>query len=298
MRSFVIGNVALDEGLSAPVLPQAGFSILGRAESCDLGGKGANQAVVMARAGLMTTLVAAIGEDARGGGIRAMLSQEPLETRLFARSGISSDFSIVFTTPDGENAIVTTTEAADSLTLANACDALASAKAGDFVVLQGNLTAEVTRGTLVEARRRGLVAACNPSPLRSYFSDLWSLFDIVFLNEGEATSVTGAHRDAAAAELRAAGVRQVVLTLGSEGAALFDSAGRVTVPAAPAKVVDTTGAGDTFLGAALASAARRGQAIDALALRHAAEAAAISVSRRGTRSSFPTGDELAAILSH
>lgn len=298
LRAYVIGNVAVDETISVSSMPEAGASILGREETRDLGGKGANQAVVMARTGLPTTLVAAVGEDFRAQTIRNQLAPEPVEAKLITLAGRSSDFSIIFTTPDGENAIVTTTDSAGSLRPEEAIPALDTAVAGDLVVLQGNLSETTTRDLLEEARGRGLVAAFNPSPLRPYFADLWPLIDIAFLNRGEARSLTGSSDTAAAERLLQSGVRHVVLTLGGDGAMLASrGADFATIPAVATSAIDTTGAGDTFMAVALASAALRGVELDTRAIGHAAAASALTVSRRGTRSAFPTSDELQAILA-
>ncbi|TCL75746.1 PfkB family carbohydrate kinase [Rhizobium sp. BK251] len=298
MRAYVIGNVAVDETISVSSMPEAGASILGREETRDLGGKGANQAVVMSRTGLPTTLVTAVGEDFRAQTIRDQLAEEQLQAHLVTLAGRSSDFSIIFTTPDGENAIVTTTDSAGSLTLAAALAPLDSADVGDLVVLQGNLAEEVTRGLLAEAKRRALVTAFNPSPLRPYFADLWPLVDIAFLNKGEAESLAGSSGETAARRLMEAGVKQVVLTLGGQGSMLaVDGKPIITIPAVSTKAVDTTGAGDTFMAVALASAALRGIEIDARAIADASAAASLTVSRRGTRSAFPTREELKAILA-
>lgn len=297
MRAYVVGNVTIDETIAIAALPEAGASILGSQQSRDLGGKGANQAVVMARCGLPTTLVAAIGEGFRADMVRRHLADEPVVSQLVPIAGKSSDFSIVLSTPDGENVNITVTDAAQSLGLADAVARLGDARQGDLAVLQGNLTDEVTRGVLEAARARGMVTAFNPSPLRPFFASLWPLIDIAFLNEGEALALTAAHREHAANNLLELGVRQVVLTFGRDGAMLAGAERVFTVPAAPCPVVDTTGAGDTFMAVALASAALRGTILDRRAIEDAARAAAVTVSRHGTRSAFPTRMELAAILS-
>jgi ribokinase len=298
VRAHVIGNVAVDETISVSTMPEAGASILGREETRDLGGKGANQAVVMGRTGLPTTLVAAVGEDFRAQTIRNQLAPEPIQAKLIALAGRSSDFSIIFTTPDGENAIVTTTDSAGSLTPHDAIAALEGASAGDLMVLQGNLSEATTLGLLQEARRRNLVTAFNPSPLRPYFGAFWPLVDIAFLNRGEAESLTGSSDGTATDRLLQSGVRHVVLTLGSDGALLASrSAAIATIPAVATKAIDTTGAGDTFMAVALASAALRGVELDSRAISHAASASALTVSRRGTRSAFPTSEEMRSILA-
>jgi ribokinase len=296
MPAFVIGNVAVDETISVSAMPEPGASIHGVQQTRELGGKGANQAIVMGRSGLAVTLVTAVGRDFRAETIRSQLTEEPIDVRLIVLADVSSDLSIVLTTPDGENANITTTESAGSLSLDAALAPLQQAIPGDLVVLQGNLADEVTRGILAAAKSRGLTTAFNPSPLRPCFSELWPLVDIAFLNEVEARSLTGASGEGAVLALRSASVGHVVLTLGAAGALLADAGGIVSVPAAAAKAVDTTGAGDSFMAAALASASLRRAPLDARAIGHAAAVAALTVSRRGTRSAFPTRQELAAIL--
>jgi len=297
MRAYVIGNITIDETIAVAALPEAGASILGTGQSRDLGGKGANQAVVMARCGLPTTLIAAVGEDVRAELIRRDLAREPVTSQLVPLSGKDSDFSIVLITPDGENVNITTTDCAQALRVEDAIPQISDAAAGDLAVLQGNLTDEATRRLLEAARARGMTTAFNPSPLRPFFASLWSLIDIAFLNEGEALALTSARGEEAARKLLGSGVSQVVLTLGARGAMLADGKSIISIPAAPSTAVDTTGAGDTFTAVALASSALRSTRIDRLALEHAVRAASITVSRRGTRSAFPTERELAAILS-
>ncbi len=290
MGAFVIGNVALDEAVTVEALPTFGASIHGLAGKIDLGGKGANQAIMLGRSGLPCHLCAAVGEDSRADDIRSRLAAEPLEADLVRVPGVASDFSIILRARSGDNAIITTNAAASGLTPVCACAALAHAEPGDLLVLQGNLSAETTVAALRQARLLGMHTALNPSPLRPFFGDLWQLVDVAFVNESEAAALGGT--DA----LVAAGVPQVVLTLGAMGARLVSATQDVLVPALPCEVVDTTGAGDCFMATALASAALRGVALDPRALRHATAAAAITVSRPGTRAAFPTREELAEIL--
>ncbi|WP_153769955.1 ribokinase [Labrenzia sp. CE80] len=298
MRAFVIGNTAIDETISVEGRPGPGVSMLGRIVSRDLGGKGTNQAVVMARGGLETTLVSATGDDFRSATIREQLAEEPIDARLLFLPGISTDFSMVLTTPDGENSIVTTTEAAEALPLEVALEELSEAQPGDLLVMQGNLGAETTETLLKACRERGMVTAFNPSPLRPYFECLWPFIDIAFLNESESLSIAGCTGQEAAKALHAKGIRQVVLTAGTEGAMLSTRDGDcVHVPAVKAKAIDTTGAGDTFMGAALASAALRGGKLDKQSISHASAASALTVARRGTRRAFPSRDELAVIFA-
>lgn len=291
MQAFVIGNAALDETISVGDLPRPGASIFGRAMSQDLGGKGVNQAVAIARTGLACHLAAAVGDDARGRDIAARLAAEPVSAGLIRLPGIATDNSIILMAEAGENAVVTTRAAASALTPAQAVAALSAAQPGDLLVMQGNLGVATTRAALTEARARGMHCALNPSPLQAEMVGLLPLVDTVFVNEGEAADLGGS------AEIMRAGVAAIVVTLGARGAKLLGTGGAVEVPAQPCAVVDTTGAGDCFMAVALASAALRGVALDARALRHAAQAAAWTVGRAGTVRAFPDGARMRAILS-
>lgn len=297
MRAFVVGNVTIDEVIGIAAMPAKGASILGVQQARDLGGKGANQAIVMARCGVPTTLVAAIGEDYRADSIKRRLSHEPVDASLIVIAGGSSDCSVIFNTPDGENAIVTTTDSAAALNFEAVAAALAAAEPGDLMILQGNLSRDTTKGALDFARARSMRTAFNPSPIRPFFSQLWRQLDFVFLNEGEARALTGSSSAEALHSLMQMGVSQAVLTLGGDGAILADGDAIVTVPATPCAVVDTTGAGDTFMAVALASALLHGGGLDARAIGHAAAAAAITVSSAGTLSAFPDEAEAQRILT-
>lgn len=292
VKTFVIGNVALDETLAISDFPQPGASIFGSSLSRDLGGKGANQATAIARTGVDCILIAAIGRDARGREISERLVAEPLDTRLIELDGIATDFSTVLMSDQGENAVITTREAASALTPEHAKAALSGAETGDWLVMQGNLGAETTVEALRHGRRLGMRTAFNPSPLQTYFDSLWPLVDVAFVNEGEAETLGGV------GALLEQGVRDVVLTLGGRGAALIRRDEHIDVPAQPCTVIDTTGAGDCFMAVALSSAIHRGGTLDARALFHAACAASHTVERAGTVAAFPTAAEMVAILAN
>ncbi|MCZ7482656.1 ribokinase [Rhizobium rhizogenes] len=296
MRAFVIGNIALDETYSISALPEAGASIFGEQASRSLGGKGCNQAILLSRCGVETTLVAAVGMDDRAIAIGRALTRERLTPNLIPVDSPTSDISIILTTPDGENSIITTRSAAAALDENAALDALGDAASGDLLVLQGNLSEETTLAILNAARSKGLNTAFNPSPLQPWFASVLPLIDIAVLNRIEAEALTGENGAGAGAFLLRAGVGLVIVTLGGQGCVLVSNDGATEVPAAPAAIVDTTGAGDCFTGVALASAMLRGVAVDARALEDASRAAAITVGRRGTQDAFPSHEELMAIL--
>lgn len=285
MRVYVAGNIVVDETWSINDLPQKGASIHGVKTSQDIGGKGANQAIIISRCGIETRLIAATGNDSNGVFIRQQIAHEPLTLSPESYLTTHSDTSIILNSSDGDNAIITTTAAADALTLEKMLPFLADAQPGDILLQQGNFSLEKTRALFIWAKANGLTTVFNPSPVNADFAQLWPLIDIAVVNQLEAEL------------LRPAGVNHLVITQGAQGAWLITDSDKCFSPASTVRAVDSTGAGDTFLGVMLASALLRGVPPDELALRHASLAAAITVSRIGTVNAFPTDQELAALLA-
>lgn len=293
---LVLGNVAVDETMRAPQLPMSGATVLVGPPERDLGGKGANQAIVLHRATRAVRFVATIGDDDAARWIIGTLAEEALDiSHLIAVSG-ASDRSLIFVGPDGDNAIASTSHCSDALTPAHALAAVRAAEPGDVLLLQGGCTLDTNRAAIVAARTRGLRIVFNPSAVRAGFETLLSGVDLVVVNAGEATALVGDGDPADQAQrLVAKGVGDAVVTLGPDGAVSTGRGGRHTVPAVPTTARDATGAGDTYL-AVLAAALFAHGASMPRAMQQAAAAAALTVSRPGTRAAYPTAAELAAIL--
>lgn len=285
MHIYVAGNITVDETWQCETLPTKGESLLGKKISQDIGGKGANQAIILSRCGLPVTLIAGHGDDHYGQWITENLRNETLEFYPPTPLTTHSDTSIIFTTADGDNAIMTSSEAAERLATDMILQALSQAQPGDVLLQQGNFSVAKTRALFTFARQRKMLTVFNPSPVQPGFAALWPLVDIAVLNEHEARLLAP---DPA--------TTQVVITQGPQGAVLYHQQQRTHVPACPAAAVDTTGAGDTFLAVMLASALLRGGLPDKLALLHASRAAALTIGRRGTYRAFPNGATLATLL--
>jgi ribokinase len=297
MTVYVIGNVAVDDTFHVALMPRPGESILASGRTRDLGGKGANQAIVLARAGLEVRLIAAVGNDGAAEWIRRELALEGLDTNgLFEFEG-ASDVSVIILDGSAENMIVTTRSAAAGLDPAFALNALGAAGPGDALLMQGNLDPGLTRTLLACGCEKGLTTVFNPSPVHRAFSDLWAWVDIAVFNQSEASALTGQIEPIGAAHhLHGQGVGSVVITLGAQGALLLDSGDVHEIPAVPVAAVDSTGAGDTFVAILVAAASLR-RRLDAQCAAAANEAAAITVSRLGTRAAFPHPDEIRSILA-
>lgn len=296
MTVLVIGNCTVDLSFAVPRFPRAGETLLARERRVDLGGKGANQALVAYRFGSETRLAAPIGRDPEGDWAVAKLGAEGLDTGLILRSDTATDQSILYVTPDGENTIVSSHGAAASATPAWAIATVDRAPAATSLLMQGNLTLSTTRAALEAARARGFRTLVNPAPIQYGYESLFPLTGVAILNAGEARDLGGATDPIeAATAIHRSGVPAVIVTLGAGGAVLIDRDGRRSFPAPKVTAIDTVGAGDTFCGA-LAACLDRGIGIG-VAIAVAVESASLAVTRQGTQSSFPGTAEAAAILA-
>jgi ribokinase len=290
----VIGNAAVDSVIRVDRLPRPGETVVALGASEDLGGKGANQAVAAMRCGANVRLVAAIGADVLGERIRSSLASEGVLTDGMTTLPRRTDRCVITVDRDGENTILSLIDAARNF------DPIAETRLeswigpGDLVVMQGNLRPNVTRECLTLARSKGATTVLNPSPTYAAQDYDWSLVDLVLVNRGEAVDLAGCSAEEAARELCKKGAGAVVLTLGADGAAFFSADDAFRVGAPQVIAIDAVGAGDVFCGVLIAARALgRGwkEAIGA-----AAEAASISVTRKGVLASFPSGHEMAVIL--
>ena len=286
---FVLGSINQDYVLVVDRRPGAGETVTGATLDMRPGGKGANQAVAAAARGATVTLLARVGDDAAATTQRRDLSARGVDVALVMETtGAATGSAFITVTPDGENS-VTVAPGANGMLRAGDIDG-----AADLIAASSVLVAqlEVPLVAVAEAIARCgphthvLLNAAPPGPLPG---SLLEKVDTLVVNEHEAASlvgapvvgVSGAHE--AAAALRDGGPRTVVVTLGSLGAVVDEPGGSTHVRAPSVDVVDTTGAGDVFVGTLAAALAER-QPLDR-AVVMAVERASASVAWAGARSS-------------
>lgn len=290
----VVGNATLDTLIRLDRFPQPGETVVARGADEDFGGKGANQAIVIARCGQSVRLLAALGADASGERIREALRSEGVGDGLTIWPG-PTDRCVIYIDAEGENTIVSLIEAARSFDPVEAVSRVGGVAPGDWLVMQGNLNPQVTRACLGRAKDHGAFTVLNPSPCYAAAEYDWTQVDLAVVNRVEAMALGGAGDSVAAAQaLRGAGAGMVALTLGADGAVLIGAEGLFEARAPRVEVVDSVGAGDVFCGTLIATRAsgrdwRR-------ALGAAVGAASLSVTRRGVVAAFPTRAEMAALL--
>ena len=290
----VIGNAAVDSVIRVERFPRPGETIVALGASEDLGGKGANQAVVAARCDAPVRLVAPIGDDALGERIRSNLAREGVVTDGVTTSPYGTDRCVITVDRQGENTILSLIDAARHF------DPIAETRIeswitpGDLVVMQGNLRANVTRDCLALARSKGATTVLNPSPTYPAEDYDWTLVDLVLVDRGEAVELAGGESGRGCARAVQEGRRRGCSDPRRPWSCLRLGQGCVSSAGASGHPIDAVGAGDVFCGALVAAKALGRNWRDALAA--AAEAASISVTRKGVFASFPSREEIAAIL--
>lgn len=295
----VIGSINMDIVNQVEEFPLPGETIHGHGTTYQPGGKGGNQAVAASLAGNGALMIGAVGDDAFGGTLTESLRSRGVDTAgVFVKAG-SSGLAFITVSAAGENTIVLSAGSNGKLAPA---DVAAEALEGvGIVLLQNEIPAEVNMRALRLCAELGIAVCYNPAPAAMLPDEALPLIDTLVVNETEAQIVSGLpvggaeEAERAARALQAAGVSRVIVTLGGQGAVALDREGAVhRVPAFKVSPVDTTAAGDTFIGA-FAAASAEGLAMPE-ALRFAAAAAAISVTRAGAQSSIPAKAEIEALL--
>ncbi|HYZ97827.1 MAG TPA: ribokinase [Acidimicrobiales bacterium] len=300
---LVAGSINMDIVASVPRLPTPGETVTGTGLRFVPGGKGANQAVAAVRAGAAVTLVGAVGDDIFAGDLLSFLGRCGVDVGAVARRPrMPTGTALVTVAADGENAIVVIPGANGTLDEASVREP--GARPGDVLVTQYETPIDAAIAFFRRGREAGATCVLNPAPAAPTPSDLLALVDVLVLNEIELAELSGvalapdaADDDIAGAiaRLRNDGFAGLgVATLGARGAlAVSDGAVR-RVPAHRVRAVDTTGAGDCFVGV-LAAELVGGSPIDA-ALARANAAAALCVTRAGAGPSMPTRREIDAFV--
>jgi ribokinase len=297
-KIVVVGSSNTDMVVLSPALPRPGETVLGGEFLLAAGGKGANQAVAAARAGADVTFVGCVGDDVLGEKALAGLAAEGIHTgSVRVVRACASGVALIMVGPRGENIISVASGANARLTpkdVERASRAIASAQC---LLLQLEVPLDAVARALQIARKHRVLTVLNPAPARKLPRRLLQLVDVLTPNRVEIAGVLGwpptSNIRRAAIALQRVGVKDLIVTLGSEGA-LVVSETQESVPAFRVKPVDAVAAGDVFSGA-FAVARTEGQTVRE-AVRFACAAAAISVTRKGAQPSIPKRREIEAFL--
>jgi ribokinase len=291
-RIAVVGSLNTDLTTFTDVFPRAGETLFGKSFDLGFGGKGANQAVAASLCGADVMMVAKVGHDLFGEATIKNLASFGIDTKhVHIVDGVSTGVAPIFVESDGQNRIIVVKGANDRLMAADVDAAAADLGRAHTIILQFEIPLQTVYHTIKFAKARGIRCIVNPAPaLPASVAELCAA-DYFIPNETEAELITGLpvhsidEAKACARALLGQGFSRVLITLGARGSLLADAAGATAIPPYSVTAVDTSGAGDAFIGS-LATFLSEGMA-ERNAVARANLYAAMSTTGVGTQKSFP-----------
>lgn len=300
-KIVVVGSINMDVVNRVQKHPLPGETIHGLGTEYSPGGKGANQAVAASLAGGTLTMIGAVGKDPFADELISTLKRFGVHTDSILQKDGTSGMAFITVDASGENNIILSEGSNGKVRKEDINEQLHVLAQADAVLLQNEIPWKTTEYTIERANQLGVRVYFNPAPAMSVPDRLLTLIDVLILNESEAEVVTGlfvsneSEAEIAARQLLDKGANSVIITLGRNGSLYVDRQGMAYhTPAFQVNPVDTTAAGDTFIGA-LVVAKESGQPMEA-SLCFASAAAAITVTRNGAQVSIPTNTEIKTFL--
>jgi ribokinase len=313
---LVVGSLNADLVVRAPRFPQPGETISGEDLQVIPGGKGANQAVAAVRHGAQVSMLGRVGNDGFGDFLLDNLKENNVDISRIQRDEASTGTAIIVVDSNGQNSIVLSAGANGNVTAEDVENA--SFADHKLLLLQLEIPTPTVLAATRRAREHGLSVILNPAPAKELPDELISLVDYLIPNETELNLLTGIEvndipsAELAAKSLLARGVKHVIVTLGSKGALIVNKERITTVDAYPVDVVDTTAAGDAFIGGfayqLLESANLLGNLQEHTltgtrapvlqkAVRYACACGALATTKFGAQPSLPTKEEIERFMS-
>lgn len=303
MRKIIVaGSMNMDLVFSVDKLPQKGETLIGKGFIMNPGGKGANQATCCAKLNSNAYMIGNVGDDILGASLIDTLKDSGVNTTFVKKIKNSTTGVAGIIVLDGDNRIILDSAANDSVgyeQIENVLDDIAEPK--DIFLTQFEIPYQSVMLGLRKAKSKGMITILNPAPAFKIEDDYYDYIDIIIPNEIEAEMITGVNRtdqDFSSKVIDyflSKGVKEVILTLGKEGAVYGKKGLYKTFPAWEVEVIDSTAAGDTFVGTVAAELAK-GSLIGNV-ITKATAAAAITVSRLGAQNAIPCENEIATFMS-
>ena len=290
----VVGSAMMDLTAYSRVIPASGQTLMGELFTTGFGGKGANQAVIAAKCGAEVHFIGALGRDLFGDSIAKNFQDQGINVESIDRSDVPTGVAHIWVDASGENRIIIIPGANYELKIAHAVSAVMAVANLSVVLAQCEIKQEVTCAVFSAAKARGAITILNPAPFEPLSAELLELTDWIIPNESEfkALSNTEPYEDRFLDGFRFG--KNSIITLGEQGAVFIDASGDIErLPAPKTTAVDTTGAGDAFVGSFAYGLASGMPPIIAIAL--AIQVASMSVTKKGAQSSYPTQAEIATL---
>lgn len=297
-KVFVLGSINMDLVMETERMPLLGESVMGSGFLANQGGKGANQAVACAKLGCDCTFIGAVGQDAYGEALLASLQSFGVKTDGVQQSEVYSGTCIIlFDKSQRDNLLVVDPGANMQIDPAEVTAYLKQhADAGDIFITQLETNPDAVEKALAVAKELGMFTVLNPAPARPIGKEILQRVDLIVPNETETSALTeivpNTEQEVREVYRQFAthGVKQLIITLGKRGCVHVCGDELQWHSARTVNAVDTTSAGDTFIGAVCAQLCRNIPIADAI--EYASACSAITVSRRGAAVSIPTAEEV------
>jgi ribokinase len=296
-KIIVVGSTNMDMVVKTSHIPTPGETVLGGSFFMNPGGKGANQAVAVARLGGNVLFVSKMGNDVFGKQSFRLFEEEGIDTGcILSDEELPSGVALITVDEAGENSIVVAPGANANLLPADIKQALKEIDRAGIILLQLEIPLPTVQYVVEYAFSKGVKVILNPAPAAALPAGLLSHINVITPNVTEASMISGIEvsdietAKAAATAIRKMGVKDVVITMGSRGALVLEGELFTHIPAPKVEPVDSTAAGDVFNGALAVGLSEHKDLLNSV--RFACEAAAVSVTRLGAQSSIPYRNEL------
>jgi ribokinase len=296
-KIVVVGSTNMDMVVKTSHIPVPGETVLTGSFFMNPGGKGANQAVAVARLGGNVTFISKVGNDVFGKQSAQLFDEEDINTfHMLSDPDLPSGVALITVDEKGENSIVVASGANANLLPADLEDALADIADAGVILMQLEIPLETVEFVAKYAASKGISVILDPAPAKELSSELLATLDIITPNQTEAEILSGIKVTNIESAKKAAkiiygkGVKHVVITMGTQGAVIYRGNKTEVIPAHKIEAIDSTAAGDVFNGA-LAVALSEGKPLTQ-AVEFACMVAAISVTRLGAQSSIPYRNEI------
>lgn len=291
MSILVIGSVNVDTTYNLENFPKPGETISSISKSRSVGGKGANQAIACKKLGGDVKFLACVGNDVDADFIFKNMKEYGVDTTNIIKKDVDTGTALINVDKTGQNEIVLDHGANYAITIQDIDDNIELLDECDILILQMEIPQEVNEYAIKKAKEKGVFVILNPAPSEFEVDDILDKVDLFVPNENEILRYsTKENLKEAADELLGKNVGSVIITLGENGSEYFSKKEHITQDAIKAKVVDTTSAGDSYIGAMAVMLDQQKSIKEAM--KFATKASSKTVTRKGSGESIPTIDEI------
>lgn len=291
MAILVIGSVNVDTTYNLENFPKPGETISSISKSRSVGGKGANQAIACKKLGGDVKFLACVGNDVDADFIFKNMKEYGVDTTNIIKKDVDTGTALINVDKTGQNEIVLDHGANYAITIQDIDDNIELLDECDILILQMEIPQEVNEYAIKKAKEKGVFVILNPAPSEFEVDDILDKVDLFVPNENEILRYsTKENLKEAADELLGKNVGSVIITLGENGSEYFSKKEHITQDAIKAKVVDTTSAGDSYIGAMAVMLDQQKSIKEAM--KFATKASSKTVTRKGSGESIPTIDEI------